>query len=416
MPDGKNDPLVFKNAYLIDGLGGEPVAGAAVVVEGERIAEVLDHPPGALPASARVVDCQGRTLMPGLIDAHVHLTCMEADLGPLMRTNPVSLLVIRALKIMGQALDQGFTTVRDCGGADAGMRMAVDLGHAVGPRLSVAGRHLSMTGGHGDGRWPAELHPPLDSPGGIAGIVADGVEACRLAARDQLRQGVDFIKVMAGGGCMSPADKIDSSQYSLEELAAVVWEADSAGTYVSAHCYSDRSIENSLAAGIKSIEHGNLMSERVAAKLKEAGAWLVPTMAAYEIAWSQGDELGLPREFLDKIGEARERAEDSLTWALKAGCTIGSGSDLLGVQTQKALELELQARVMGPMGAIVAATAVNAGIVGREGLTGTVSPGGLADLIVVEGDPLEDITVLQDYETKIKAVVKGGEFHKRADL
>jgi imidazolonepropionase-like amidohydrolase len=405
--------IVFRNAKIIDGTGADPKEGATVVIEGERIKEVATGGAGVLPQNARIIDCRGYSLLPGLIDGHVHNAAAEADLSEQQRRNYASILVIRTLKIMRECLDQGFTAVRDCGGVDAGFRIAVDQGLVSGPRLSVSGCPLSMTGGHGDFRLSTEIYSPVAQSAGLASIVADGVDDCRRASREQLRRGVDFIKVMAGGGCMSPADEVDTSQYSVDELRAVVWEAQAAGTYVAAHCYSDRSILNCIEAGIRTIEHGNLMTEAAARRMKEAGAMLVPTMVTYEMISKMGPELGVPDRYVQKIREAGEKAEDALAIALRAGVTIASGSDLLGpMQAYKAMELVLQARVMGPMGAIVAATKTNAQLIRRERDLGTIEPGKLADLILVAGDPLKDIGVLQQYREKIVMVMQGGRFYK----
>jgi imidazolonepropionase-like amidohydrolase len=405
--------IVFLNAKIIDGTGADPKESGMVVVEGERIKEVATGSAGMLPQNARIIDCRGYSLLPGLIDGHVHNAAVEADLSEQQRRNYASILVIGSLKIMRECLDQGFTAVRDCGGVDAGFRIAVNQGLVPGPRLSVSGCPLSMTGGHGDFRLSTEIYNPVVQPAGLASIVADGVDDCRRASREQLRRGVNFIKVMAGGGCMSPADEVDTSQYSVEELRAVVWEAQAAGTYVAAHCYSDRSILNCIEAGIRTIEHGNLMTEAAARRMKEAGAMLVPTMVTYAMISKMGPELGVPDRYVQKIREAGEKAEDALAIALRAGVTIASGSDLLGpMQAYKAMELALQAKVMGPMGAIVAATKTNAQLIRREKDLGTIEPGKLADLILVAGDPLKDIGVLQQYREKIVMVMQGGRFYK----
>jgi imidazolonepropionase-like amidohydrolase len=252
---------VLKEAKIIDGTGADPILNGAVVIEGQRVKEILPGDPGQLPSSAVLIDCRHQTLLPGLIDAHVHLGAVDANILDQQRRYFPSLLVIMALKIMKETLDQGFTTARDAGGVDPGFREAVSQGLVPGPRLFVCGEPLSQTGGHGDFRLPTETHLPVEHPAGLATKVCDGVDQVRLAAREQLRKGVDHIKVMAGGGAMSPSDEIDTSQYSLEELRAVVFEAESAAKYVSAHCYSDRSILNSVQAGIRSIEHGNLLTE-----------------------------------------------------------------------------------------------------------------------------------------------------------
>ena len=384
-----------------------------MVIEGERIKEILPGAPGQLPYNAHIIDCGNQTLLPGLIDAHVHLGAVDANIIDQQRRYFPSLLVIRTLGVMKETLDQGFTTARDCGGVDPGFREAVAQGLVPGPRLFVSGRPLSQTGGHGDFRLPTEQYPPLENPAGLTTGVYDGVDEVRRGAREQLRQGVDFIKVMAGGGAMSPSDEIDTSQYSLEELRAAVFEAESAGKYVSAHCYSDRSIINSIEAGILSIEHGNLLTETSAQAIKNAEAFLVPTIVTYEMISRMGKDLGVPENNVRKINEAREKALEALAVAHRIGVKIASGSDLLGpMQVYKATELDLKARVLGPMGAIVASTKTNAELIRREGDLGTIEAGKLADLILADGDPLKDINVLQHYHEKITMIMQGGKLYK----
>ena len=409
----KTDTLVLKNATIIDGTGADPVANGSVIIEGERIKEILPGPPGQIPSNAYVIDCDQQTLLPGLIDAHVHMGAVEANIMDQQRRYFPSLLVIRTVNVIKETLDQGFTTARDCGGVDPGFREAVDQGLVPGPRLFVSGRPLSQTGGHGDFRLPTETFSPSENLAGLATGVYDGVDEVRRGAREQLRQGVDFLKVMAGGGAMSPSDEIDTSQYSLEELRAIVFEAESAGKYVSAHCYSDRSIINSVEAGILSIEHGNLLTETSAQAIKNAEAYLVPTIVTYEMISRMGKDFGIPENNVRKINEAREKALEALTIANRVGVKIASGSDLLGpMQVYKAIELELKARVLGPMGAIVASTKTNAELLQRERDLGTIETGKLADLILVDGDPLKDITVLQQYQEKITVIMQGGGLYK----
>jgi imidazolonepropionase-like amidohydrolase len=409
----KNRLLVLKNAVIIDGAGADPVTGGSVVIEGDRIKEVFSGKPGVLPAGVEVKDCGGQTLLPGLIDGHVHICAFEADLSEMKRRNYPAMNVVRSLQILKETLDQGFTTVRDLGGADCGFREAVAKGYVRGPRLSVCGKGLSQTGGHGDARLPTEIYTPEKSLVGMGGVIADGVDACRWAARENIRNGVDFIKVMAGGGCMSPADAIDTAQYSMDELKAVVWEAENAGTYVAAHCYSDRSIINAVESGIRTIEHGNLLTERAAVAIREAGAYLVPTIVTYVAMGRMGPKLGVPEVFMTKMLDARDKAKAALETAFRAGCKIGSGSDLLGpMQVFKAEELALQAQVLGPMGAIVASTRTNAEILRREKDLGTIAAGKLADLILVNGDPLEDISILQNYRERITMIMQGGCYYK----
>ena len=405
--------LVLKNAVMIDGTGSDPVPNGSVIVEGERIREVLATAPGRAPSHATIIDCKGKTLLPGLVDAHVHVGAVEANLMDQQRQNHTSMLVIRTLKVIRETLDQGFTSIRDAGGADPGFREALQQGLIQGPRLFVAGYPLSQTGGHGDFRLPTDRRPPSEDQAGLATRVCDGVDQVRQAARELLRQGVDHLKVMAGGGAMSPSDELDTSQYSIEELKAIVFEAQSAGTYVMAHVYSSRSIRNAVAAGIRSLEHGNLLDEEAARAIKEAEAFLVPTLVTYEMISQMGKELGIPDNNLRKINIARERSLEALAIAHRMGVKIASGSDLLGpMQIYKGAELELKSRVLGPMGAIVASTKTNAELLRKEKDLGTIEAGKLADLILLDGDPLKEIKLFQQYQEKITLIIQSGRVYK----
>jgi imidazolonepropionase-like amidohydrolase len=405
--------LVFKNAVVIDGTGRDPIVNGSVVLEGERIKEVFRGPAGQLPSDSQIIDCRNQTLLPGLIDGHVHLGAVDANIMEQQRLYHPSMLVIRTLKVIQEALDQGFTTVRDAGGADAGYREAQRQGLIPGPRMFVSGCALSQTGGHGDFRLPTEVRSPSQDLAGVATRICDGVDEVRRGAREQLRRGADFVKVMGGGGCMSPSDEIDTSQYSPDELRAAVFEAEAVGTYVAAHVYSSRSIRNCVSAGIRTLEHGNLLDESAAKAIKDAGAFLVPTLVTYEMISRMGKSLGIPDNNVRKINEARDRGLEALAIAKKVGVKIASGSDLLGpMQRYKGMELELKARVLGPMGAIVATTKTNAELLKKEKDLGTIEAGKLADLILVQGDPLKDITVFQQYQEKISLIIQGGRVYK----
>jgi imidazolonepropionase-like amidohydrolase len=405
---------VLTDAFLIDCTGAEPVEGAAVVVEGERIKDVLPGGRvGALRGSVETLSLGGRTLMPGLTDAHVHICAVEGNIAEQHRLNPPSLVAAKALRRLEQALGQGFTTVRDAGGADYGFREAVATGLHPGPRLLVSGRVLSQTGGHGDKRRRAEWIAPVDECVGMVAVIADGPDEVRRAAREQLRRDVDQIKIMASGGAMSPSDELDTTQYTVEEMRAAVEEAQAVGTYVLAHAYSARAVRRALQAGVRSIEHGNLIDAAGAQAIKEAGAFLVPTMVTYEAIWREGKSYGITEHQLRKIDLARERSVEGLTHAYRAGCKIGSGSDLLGdMQAQRAVELELKGQVMTPMEALLSATRVNAELFRMQDRIGTVEPGKYADLIVIEGNPLQDLRLFQDPD-RLHLVMKGGVTHKR---
>jgi imidazolonepropionase-like amidohydrolase len=405
--------LILKNAIIIDGTGSAPLPNGSVVVEGERIKEILPGLPGKVPSDATVIDCRHQTLLPGLIDAHIHVGAFEANIMEQQRRNHTSMLIIRSLKVIKETLDQGFTTARDGGGVDPGFREAVRLGYIQGPRLFMAGYPLSQTGGHGDSRLPTERIPPLEDLAGIATRVCDGVDEVRRGAREQLRSGVDHIKIMAGGGAMSPSDEIDTSQYSIEELKAAVYEAEAVGTYVMGHVYSSRSILNCVAAGVRTLEHGNLLDEKAARAMKEAGTYLVPTLVTYEVTPRFGKDLGIPDNNLRKMIEARDRSMEALTIAHRVGVRIASGSDLLGpLQLHKGMELELKSRVLGPMGAIVATTKTNAELLRKEKDLGTIEAGKLADFILINGDPLKDMKLFQQYQEKITLIIQGGRQYK----
>ncbi|MEK7700448.1 MAG: amidohydrolase family protein, partial [candidate division NC10 bacterium] len=326
---------------------------------------------------------------------------------------PPSLLAAKALRRAEECLMQGFTTVRDAGGADFGFREAIDEGLYPGPRLLVSGNYLSQTGGHGDKRRRAEWSEPIGCCIGMIGAIADGEAEVRRAAREQIRRDVDQIKIMASGGAMSPSDELDTTQYTVAEMRAAVEEAQAVGKYVLAHAYSDSAVRNAIAAGVRSIEHGNLIREAAAKAIKDAGAFLVPTMITYEAIHREGKRYGIGDHQIQKIDMARQQSVQGLTHAYKAGCKIGSGSDLLGdMMVQRAVEFELKGQVMTPMEVLLSATKVNAELFRMQDRIGTVEPGKYADLIVVAGSPLKNLRVFQ-VQDNLKVIMKGGRVYKQ---
>jgi imidazolonepropionase-like amidohydrolase len=406
---------VFTNAVLLDCTGADPVQGATVVVEGDRIKDVLSKPgAGAMPGQVTTIDCKGKTLMPGLTDAHVHICAVEGNITDQHRFLPPSLLAAKALRRAEECLMQGFTTVRDAGGADYGFREAITEGVYPGPRMLVSGNYISQTGGHGDKRRRAEWMEPIDCCIGMIGSIADGEAEVRKAVREQLRRDVDQIKIMASGGAMSPSDELDTTQYTIGEMRAAVEEAQAVGKYVLSHAYSDTAVRNAITAGVRSIEHGNLIREGAAKAIKDAGAFLVPTMITYEMIYREGKRYGIGDHQIAKINMAREQSVQGLTYAYKAGCKIGSGSDLLGdMMVQRAAEFELKAQVMKPMEVLLSATKVNAELFRMSDKIGTVEPGKYADLLVVDGDPLKNLRLFQ-MQDRISVIMKGGVLYKRA--
>jgi len=405
---------VFTNAFLIDCTGGEPVEGAAVVVEDDRIKDVVRHGKvSALPGPVTTLDCKGATLMPGLTDAHVHICAVTENITDQHRYYPASYIAARAMRRAEECLLQGFTTARDAGGADYGFRLALEEGHFPGPRLLVSGNYLSQTGGHGDKRRRSEWIDPVGCCVGMVGSIADGVDEVRKAAREQLRRDVDQIKIMASGGAMSPSDELDTTQYTVAEMRAAVEEAQAVGKYVLAHAYSDSAVRRAIEAGVRSIEHGNLIREGAAKAIKDAGAFIVPTMVTYEAIYRDGKRYGIGDHQVQKIDLARQQSVQGLTYAYRAGCKIGSGSDLLGdMASQRTVELELKAQVMKPMEVLLSATKVNAEIFRMQDRIGSVEPGKYADLIVVAGNPLKNLRVFQNQDN-LRLIMKGGRVYKR---
>lgn len=407
-----SETTVLLNGTLIDGTGADPRPGAAVVVEGRHIAKISSARRFRPPPEARVIDVGGMCVLPGLIDAHVHLAAIGTDITAEMR-QPVAVIAMKIRQVIEATLDAGFTTVRDAGMIDSGFAVAVEEGYVTGPRILPSGAVLSQTGGHGDWR-PRFLDDMLEGVPGLVALsgICDGADAVRRAARQQLRRGATQVKLMASGGAMSPTDELDSSQFTVEEMAAAVYEAHAAGKYAMAHAYGPTAIRNALEAGVLSIEHGNFLDEETAAAMKARGAYLVPTLVTYEMLDRFGEAGHLPEFNWRKIRYAKERAEEAVRIALAAGVAVASGSDLLGpMQPLKTTELTLKARIMGNMAAIVSATATSAQLLRLADRTGTVEEGKWADLIVVAGNPAEDVAVLESADN-VQLVMKEGQVLK----
>ena len=407
--------IVLKNFQFIDVINKKLVPNASLIIEGDRIKDVFSDTPTDEHAGM-VIDCKGQTLLPGLIDAHIHAEIVDENFDAQQRSNFPSMLAIKGAKVLEETLEQGFTTARDAGGADPGFREAIKQGLIKGPRLFVSGASLSQTGGAADCRLPTDLYDQPKYYTGYVTRVCDGIDALRHEAREQLRQGVDQIKIFASGGASTPDDDVaslESSQYSLEEIETVVFEAESAGKYVMAHCYSNRGARMCAKAGVRSIEHGTLLNRESAKMLRDANVYLVPTIVTYETLSLKGKEMGISDAFLKKVDYIKNISLEALDIANQEGVQIGSGSDLCsGLQGYKGMELELQSRVMGPMDAIVAATLTNARILRQEKSLGTIEKGKYADMILVNGNPLEDISLVQNYQEKITLIMKGGEIFK----
>jgi len=403
---------IFANAAVLDGTNPERREDWHVLVEDDRIKEVSDRPIAS--AGAQTIDLAGRTLMPGLIDAHVHVIAVDAALARLAE-QPLTLTSLQAGRVMEGMLARGFTTVRDAGGADGGLAEAVAQGLVRGPRLFPSGQALSQTGGHGDlrPRTRSVVSCACCEYGAGLARIADGVDECRRAARDELRKGATQIKIMASGGVASPYDPIWNLQYSDDEMHAIVEEARAWHTYVLAHAYTPEAIRRSIANGVRSIEHANLIDAPTAATIAQADAFVVPTLVTYDALYRFGRDLGIAEVSIAKLGDVREAGLRSLEILQRAGVKIGYGTDLLGAMHKyQSREFVIRAEAMAPFDVIRSATIVNAELLNRSGELGIVAPGACADLIVVDGDPLRDISVLDGQGEHLTVIMKDGVLHK----
>jgi imidazolonepropionase-like amidohydrolase len=407
--------ILFTNARIVDGTAPERGEPISVLVEGNIIRETGR---GVSSQKAKVVDLKGRTLMPGLIDAHVHVVAGVADLGR-NAALPDSLVTARSFVIMREMLLRGFTTVRDVGGADFGLKTAVEEGHFPTPRLVISGKALSQTGGHADfrGRYDDRETVLTRHRLGALGRICDGLDAVRRAAREEIKGGADFIKIMANGGCASPTDPIHFLGFSVSELEAIVEEARMAGTYVSAHVYTDEAIRRCVDAGVHSLEHCNLIEADTAKLAAARGAVAVPTLVTYDKLASEGGKLGFPPDSVAKVEKVRAAGMDSLAIMKKAGLAMAYGSDLLGeMHRHQSEEFVIRGRALPAHEVIASATHVAAKLLKLEGRIGTVAPGAWADLIVVDGDPLKDLGLLTHQGRHMPLIMKDGAFVKRANL
>jgi imidazolonepropionase-like amidohydrolase len=399
---------LFTGGRFLDPRRDELIDGIEVLVEDALVKEVSDRPISA--SGARRIDIGARTLMPGLIDAHIHVVLTEVNLQ-LLGDIPLTLLSAKGSVAMRAMLERGFTTLRDTGGADWGIKAAVEQGLFVGPRLFIAGQPLSQTGGHGDFRTRTQTQTFCACCSGLtwASRVADGVPDVIKAARDELRKGADHIKIMVSGGVASQLDPLESLQYRVDEIEAAVDEATRWGTYVCAHAYSAKAITRAVQAGVRTIEHGNLIDAPTAALMAEHNAFLVPTLVAYDALKRRGRDYGLSAYSLAKNEIVLEAGLRSLEICRAAGVKIGFGSDLLGqLQTDHCTEFALRSDLMSTQEIIRSATLVNAEIVRQSGRLGELVPGAFADLLVVDGNPYRDLGVFRSDGGRLDAIMANG--------
>lgn len=405
-------PLVVRSGSVLDPNDGSLTPNLSVYVADDVIVAVQpDHlpSPGGFEDAA-IIDAAGRVVSPGFIDAHVHLLGYEADLGAPARESPLY-VAARSSDLMIKMLRRGFTTVRDVGGADHGLARAVDEGYLRGPRVIHGGPALSQTGGHGDFRTAGEgcVHSGSVALPAIA-HVCDGVDAVRTAIRQEVRRGARHVKLMLGGGIASPTDRIDSSQFSADEIAAAVEEAANANIYVTGHAYTPTSIQRALRLGVRCIEHGTLLDEETADLFVAKDAYLVPTLATGAVlASEESAAFGIPEALRLKARDVTVHGMRMLAIARDKGVKTVFGTDFIGgMQQFQSREWAIRAEILTPLEILRSATTVAAELLGESARLGRILPGYRADLLVLAIDPTHDVRSLAEPDRSIDVVISRG--------
>lgn len=405
---------VLENARLFDGYNGDCPEGMSVAIEDGRVREVSDRRIDFSQASR--IDVGGRTLMPGLIDLHIHAYTSDLDLSRVDQLGHAH-RTAHAVRLLGHALDCGFTTVRDIGGGDWSLWKALQDGLIRGPRFFYAGKIVSMTGGHGDMR-PIHMEGEGHDCCGCGGansitVVADGVDECIAAAREQLRRGAHTIKIMGSGGVVSPTDPVWMNQYREDEIRAIVNECAERRSYASAHCHPASAIRRCVECGVRCIEHGTLIDDDTAAFVARTGAYIVPTLAILFATAEYGRMSNLPEHMRAKINEVVGGAIEGLQRMRNAQVKLGFGTDLVGpLYTQQCREFLLRREVFTPLEILRQATSIGAEVLQLQGKLGCVAADAHADLIVVDADPLQDIGLLAQDGRNLSLIMRAGEIVK----
>ncbi len=403
--------ILLTNARIVQAPDDTVSPPCDILITGDRIARLSSK--GA-PKHTKRIDLEGRYVLPGLIDCHAHPFLADTNLARL-NTVPPTLMTARAGRILEKMLMRGFTSIRDAAGADWGIKQAVKEGAIKGPRLFIAGRALSQTGGHGDMRAQTEEHAPCSCANALAytSQIADGIDEVRRAVRNNFRLGADQIKIMVSGGVSSPHDPLECTQYSLEEVKVIVEEAERRGSYVMAHAYSSAAIQMALHGGVRTIEHGNLIDESAARLAAKMGAFVVPTLVTYTVLGETAAKNGWSEAMLQKLIAVQQTGLQSLLICRAAGVQLGFGTDLLGDSfDEQSREFLIRGEVESPAQVITSATHINAQILQMQGELGVIAKGALADLIVLDGNPLVDLRYLMDEGRHMALIMKAGTIYK----
>jgi imidazolonepropionase-like amidohydrolase len=406
---------VFTHTRIFDGENAALASGLNVFVQGDKIAEVSARPP--TPDDGERIDCGGRVLLPGLIDAHIHAFAMSVNFYENVGAPPTMSGVWASL-MLGRMLERGFTSVRDTGGGDYGLALALQKGFLKGPRFFYCGHAISQTGGHGDFRNPA-VHTLHDQDVlacgcgqiGLLTAVVDGVDAVRRVVRENFFRGASFIKFTGSGGVSSTGDKLSSIQFADDEIRAIIDECERHGSYCTAHIHPDAALKRAIQLGVHCIEHGTLVEPDTARMAADHGTHIVPTMAVIHALQQEGKALGYPPQSLAKLQEVQGQAVGRLQHFKDAGVLIGYGTDLLGsTERYQCAEFTLRSAIYSPLEILKQATSNNAEIIGQKGRLGVIKAGAYADILLADGDPTTDAAVLADDGKRLPVIMRGGEW------
>jgi len=407
-----NTRLIFRNFRFLNPRLDALQDGMELLVEDGRVKEISSH--SIRIPSAEVIDLGGKTLMPGLIDAHVHIFYSEKTIADL-RDVPQTYVAAKATFVLRGMLMRGFTTIRDVAGGDYGMRDAISAGYVDGPRLYMGGRAISQTGGHGDFRAKVDQAPGCECCTGLSlfSRLADGIPEVVKAVREELRLGADHIKLMLSGGVASPNDPLESQQFRDDEILAAVDEATRWGVYVAAHAYSDDAVRRAVSFGVRTIEHGNFLSRETAKLMASSDVFLIPTLITYHVMKVLGEKSGKSAITLEKNDKVYDAGYKALEICRDEGVSIGFGSDLSShFQDYQCDGLSLQAQVTSNAEVIRSATIINASVLKQSGLLGELIPGAKADILILNGNPYEDLSIFDSVGSNICAILKEGIFYK----
>ncbi|MCG7852310.1 MAG: amidohydrolase family protein [Methanosarcinaceae archaeon] len=407
----------FKNVRVFDGQSFSSEANQNVFVANGNISEISDRP--AKLKDGTVIDCAGRALLPGLIDAHIHAYAAKANLSE-NDQQPSTYVAQHAGRMLGAMLDRGFTTARDCGGADHGLSNALRDGLISGPDLFYCGKLISQTGGHGDFRHPhhgsaGEEHCwacGCDTIGHVS-ICADGVDEVTRAVRENFRRGASFIKFAASGGVSSLAGSISALQFGNDEIRAIVEESERHEAYCTAHIHPDAGIRRAIELGVHCVEHASFIEKQTADMAAAKGTFVVPTLSIGFALLEKGDTVGMAKTSQDKLRQVMDVMMKRLENLKSSGVKVGFGTDLLGpLESRQCGEFQLRGSVFTQLECLQQATRNNAELLGLDGIVGTIKVGARADILVMDGDPENDPHAFQNDGSTLKVIMQRGRLHK----